>query len=113
MPRTNAPRVPTIHDPHYAVILALLREARREAGVSQGEVAARMGYSRTVISKLERGELRLDLLQLRQFCAAIGLSLLDFVQQVEAELVKQNVVASADAGDRPRGDYRANRSAGA
>jgi transcriptional regulator with XRE-family HTH domain len=82
----ECPRTPTIHAPEYAVILRLLREARLEAGLSQGEVAKQLGYSRTVISKLERGELRLDLLQLRQFCAAVGVPLLTFVQRVEEAL---------------------------
>lgn len=68
------------------MILALLRKARQEAGFSQADVASRVGYSRTVISKWECGELRLDLLQLRQFCEAIGLPLLTFVERVETAL---------------------------
>lgn len=68
------------------MILKLLRAAREEAGVSQGDVAKQMGYSRTVITKLEAGDLRLDLLQLRQYCEAIGLPLLTFVERVEAAL---------------------------
>lgn len=67
-------------------MLALLRDARRRAGVSQGDIAARLGYQRSAVSKLERGELRMDLLQLRQFCQAIGLPLVAFVERVEATL---------------------------
>jgi transcriptional regulator with XRE-family HTH domain len=71
------------------VIIAALRDARRAAEMSQGEIAARIGYSRTVISKLERGELRLDLLQLRQICRAIGIPLVEFVQRVERALAER------------------------
>lgn len=93
MARPNTRRTPTIHDPAYRVILSLLREARRAAGVSQGEIATRMGYSRTVISKLERGELRLDLLQLRQYCEAIGVPLVGFVQRFEQALAERGAAS--------------------
>jgi transcriptional regulator with XRE-family HTH domain len=86
VPRPTTGRTPTIHDPDYAVILALLREARRVSGVSQGDVAKRLGYSRSIISKLERGEVRLDLLQLRQYLLAIGVPFITFIEQVEAVL---------------------------
>jgi transcriptional regulator with XRE-family HTH domain len=57
--------------------------------VSQGQVAKRLGYSRSIISKLERGEVRLDLLQLRQYLLAIGVPFVAFVEQVEAALEEQ------------------------
>lgn len=63
--------------------------------MSQGDVATALGYSRTVISKLERGELRLDLLQLRQFCEAIGVPLIEFVQRFEDALAERH---HADSG---------------
>lgn len=87
--RPTSPRVPTIHSPEYRIILDLLRQARKEAGLSQSEVAGKLGYSRTVVTKWERGELRIDLLQLRQFCEAIGLPLTTFVERVEAQLARQ------------------------
>jgi transcriptional regulator with XRE-family HTH domain len=68
------------------VILRLLRTARKDAGLTQGQVASRLGYQTSAVSKMERGELRLDLVQLRDYCRAIGLSLVDFVLKVEAEL---------------------------
>jgi transcriptional regulator with XRE-family HTH domain len=88
--RQPSERVPTIHAPEYRRILDLLRQARKEARVSQGDVAKRMGYQRQAISKLERGELRLDLLQLRQYLQAIGVPLVTFIERVEAALAKQS-----------------------
>jgi transcriptional regulator with XRE-family HTH domain len=84
--RPGSDRKSTIHESEYRAILSLLQDARHEAGLTQAEVAKKVGYTRTVISKWECGELRIDLLQLRRYCEAIGLPLLTFVERVEVEL---------------------------
>lgn len=70
----------------YAHFLAVLREERVKAGVSQDEMAARLGETQSFVSKCERGERRMDIIELREFCKAIGLSLEKFVKQLERGL---------------------------
>lgn len=62
----------TIHDPSYRAIVARLRKARLERGLTQAKLAASVGRSNTWLSKVESCEVRLDLLQLSQLCEAVG-----------------------------------------
>ena len=72
------------HD--YQVFLALLREIRTTAGVRQVDIAERMGVPQSMVSKYELGERRLDVLELRDICAALDVSLTDFVRKLESRL---------------------------
>lgn len=64
----------------------LLREMRVEAGVTQVELAERIERDQTFVSKYESGQRRLDLLEVREICQAIGLSLEEFVKRLEKAL---------------------------
>jgi transcriptional regulator with XRE-family HTH domain len=72
------------HD--YQVVLQLLVEARKTAGIKQVELAQRLGTTQSYVSKIERGELRLDVLQLRGICRVLGIGLVDFVARLERRL---------------------------
>lgn len=67
----------------YKVLLACLKEAREGAGLSQADVAARLDMSQSQISKCERGERRLDVIELREWCGALGVSLPSFIRTLE------------------------------
>lgn len=47
----------------YATMLAVLVAARRDAGVSQVELAQRLGRTQSFISQIERGVRRLDIIE--------------------------------------------------
>lgn len=68
---------------------ALLREVRREAGLRQQDVAVRLGVPQSFVSKVETGERRLDVLELRRVCRALGLPLAAFVARLEEALVRE------------------------
>lgn len=67
-------------------LLALLRSVRVAAGLRQTDLAKRLGKPQSVISKYESGERRLDLLELRQMCEAVGITLQEFVRRFEKSL---------------------------
>ncbi len=67
-------------------LLALLRQVRIEAGLSQKELANRLNRSQSFVSKFEQGELRLDLLELYQLCEIVGISLQEFTRRFEEML---------------------------
>ena len=73
----------SIYSPEQTELLKLLREKRRESGLSQAELATRLGRSQSFVSKYESGELRLDLVELHLICRALGISLSSFVRQFE------------------------------
>jgi ribosome-binding protein aMBF1 (putative translation factor) len=73
----------SIHSTEYAVFLRVFRETRRRAGLTQVGLAHKVGQIQSFISKCERGERRIDVVELRTFCRAFGLSLKQFVASLE------------------------------
>ena len=63
---------------------ALLRDLRAAAGLRQIDVAHRLGVPQSFVSKYEAGERRLDLVELRQVCEALGLGLRALIDRFEA-----------------------------
>lgn len=76
----------SIYTKEYSLFLEQLRKAREERGLTQIEVAEKLGQTQSFISKVERGERRLDVVELRAFCSAIGMSFTTFVSQIEKVL---------------------------
>ena len=70
----------------YAVFLRTLRAARRDNGLTQVDIAARLGETQSFVSKCERGERRIDVAELLVFCRALGVSLPAFIRQFEQKL---------------------------
>jgi transcriptional regulator with XRE-family HTH domain len=67
-------------------LVSLLREIRVEAGLTQMELAVRIERDQTFVSKYESGQRRLDVLEVREICQAIGISLEGFVKRLEKAL---------------------------
>ncbi len=84
----------SIHSPEYAAMLALLRETRQSAGLTQVQLAERLKRTQSVVSKMELGEVRIDVIQLRTICKAIGTTLPAFAVQLEERLTKPKKKAS-------------------
>jgi transcriptional regulator with XRE-family HTH domain len=64
----------------------LLRQIRLGAGLRQEDLADRLGEDQWFVSRYENGERRLDLIELRQICQAVGMSLGEFVRRFEESL---------------------------
>lgn len=71
----------TIYTSEYKAIIANLKKARQEKGLSQAEVAKRLGVGQSFISKIESGQYRLDILQLQQFARIFSKSLTSFLKE--------------------------------
>jgi transcriptional regulator with XRE-family HTH domain len=65
---------------------ALLRQVRTDAGLTQTDVAQRLRQPQSFVSKYESGERRLDILELREVCQAIGIPLPEFIRRLEQAL---------------------------
>jgi transcriptional regulator with XRE-family HTH domain len=79
----------TIHSAEYAVFLQHFRKTRRRSGLTQIQLASKTGETQSFISKCERGERRIDIVELRAFCRAFGLSLKQFVTSFEREVARK------------------------
>lgn len=87
----------SIHTPQYVELVARLRTAREHRGLSQAEVARRLGRPQSFISKIETCERRIDLLETLALCEALGIGL-------EAVVPTELMHVLTDKGKR--NDYR-------
>ena len=70
----------------HKVFTEALRAAREKAGLTQVELSEKLGITQSYLSKVERGERRLDLVQVRTWCRAFGITLPAFVADFEQRL---------------------------
>jgi transcriptional regulator with XRE-family HTH domain len=76
----------TIYTREYGTFVAMLRATRHSRNLDQTEVSRRMGVSQSTFSKYERAEVRLDVIQLRDWCRCVGITLREFVAQLDVAL---------------------------
>ena len=67
----------------YQIFLSVLRELRVQANLTQEDIAIALDETQSFVSKCERGERRIDVIELRQFCQVIGVSLIEFAAKLE------------------------------
>ena len=65
----ESPRImpKTIYTKQHRILVERLKKARKEAGLDQAEAAKALGVTQSAISKIESGQRRIDLVQLRAF----------------------------------------------
>jgi len=68
-----------LHRPQYDVFLALLIRAREKSGLTQTEVAKRVGKPQSFVSKYERGERRLDFAEFMELADILVIDVSDFI----------------------------------
>jgi len=78
----------SIHTPAQVKLQSLLKQLRTEADIRQEQLAAKLKRPQSFVSKYESGERRLDIIELRDVCAALGMSLQEFVSEFERRLNK-------------------------
>jgi transcriptional regulator with XRE-family HTH domain len=65
--------------------LAKIRKVREDADLLQSELGKKLGRSQSYVSMAERGAIRPDSLQLRDWCRACDTSLSAFVKRLEQQ----------------------------
>lgn len=65
----------SIYSAEYQQLCALLRDLRREAGLTQVDVADKLSVPQSFVSKYESGERRLDVIELRHVAMALDTTL--------------------------------------
>ena len=79
----------SIYSAPQDVLLSLMREMRLAAGMTQTDLAGKLGVQQGVISKCERGSRRLDVIELYQWLAALGVKFTVFAEELDARLQGQ------------------------
>lgn len=81
----------SLHTAQYAALIRVLVEARKESGLTQREVADRLGKPQSYIAKLEGGERRLDVVEF--------VALVNAMNSEPAALFARLLCALESAGD--------------
>jgi ribosome-binding protein aMBF1 (putative translation factor) len=76
----------SLHSEGYSQFLRQLRAARRRAGVTQVELAGRLNETQSFVSKCERGERRLDMVEVWSFCKALEIPFMNFARGLDSAL---------------------------
>ncbi len=70
----------------YKHLTALLVEARERSGLTQAEVAQELGRPQNYVSRLERGETRIDVIQFLWLADIIGFDAVAMLKKVRENM---------------------------
>ncbi len=76
----------SLHSNDYTTFLRLLKQVREDAGLTQADLAKRIKQTQTYVSKSERGERRVDLIEMRLICNALKLDFGSFIGKLDVAL---------------------------
>ena len=79
-------KMKSIHGEEYNILIERLRSVRKSLNITQVELSIRLGSDQSYISKYERCERRLDLIEVRSICLVLGITLQDFIKDFEKTL---------------------------
>lgn len=75
-----------MQDPDTQALAQMIRREREKAGVTQVELAGRIGMPQSFVSKCETGERRIGVLDLRRICAGLAISPANFLERLHQHL---------------------------
>jgi transcriptional regulator with XRE-family HTH domain len=74
------------HTEAYRLLLSILTAKRKNAGLTQETLAAKLGKPQSFVSKFENGERRLDLIEFIHVARSIGADPAEIVRTIEKNL---------------------------
>lgn len=86
---TGAALPRSVFTPEYAYFAARVVELRKTAGLTQAELALRLGRPQSYVSKYERGERRLDVVEFLAVARILGTDAAGFMAELEQMHDKQ------------------------
>lgn len=72
--------------PSYSTFTKAMLDVRVESGLTQSEVAARLGKPQSYVSKYESGERRVDVVEFLEICRAVGVQPEKLIRKLAAQL---------------------------
>jgi transcriptional regulator with XRE-family HTH domain len=76
----------SLHSHHYQIFRNMLIAAREQAGLTQVNVAEKLGRPQSFISKYERGERRLDFTEFIELADLFEINTSDFVARYQSAI---------------------------
>lgn len=69
----------TIYSKEYKAVLRKLKKSRKKSGLTQAEIAKTLGKPQSFMSKVENGERRLDIIELKHIARLYKVSVNDLL----------------------------------
>ena len=79
--------VTSLHHKRYANLRSVLKDVRRNAGLTQVQLAERLHMEQSNLSKIERGERYLDTLLFIDYCNACGANPSEVMRRLDHSVV--------------------------
>ncbi len=73
----------SIFTTRYQKLKKLLIEARKDAGITQVDLAAKLDRPQSFVSKYERGERRLDIVEFLEVADALRIDTAEFIEKLQ------------------------------
>lgn len=96
----------SIHRPEYRAVVGCLVAVRKEAGLTQVELAARLRHTQGWVSAVERGDSRLDLLQVHDWCRVCGRTMEELGRRLDELVAKEKARNGLEKKKRKRAPER-------
>jgi transcriptional regulator with XRE-family HTH domain len=71
---------------YYLIVTELLYRLRTNAGITQKQLSEKLNVPQSYVSKIETGERRIDIIELRELCVALDSSVVEFTVMLEKEI---------------------------
>ncbi len=81
----------SLHSHYYQIFRNLLVSAREKSGLTQVQIAERLGKPQSFISKYERGERRLDFPEFIELADVLGIDIVDFVNCYQSAITHATI----------------------
>lgn len=75
----------SLRSPEHIALIGELKSARQRAGMSQQDVADRLGVPQSFVAKIELGERRIDVIEFLWISKALDVSWKDVLQKVQRQ----------------------------
>ncbi len=95
----------SLYSDTYSRFLKLMKQSRVKSGLTQIDLAKRLGRPQSFVSKCESGERRVDVAEFLAFCKAIQIDPVSIVRQLSA----RNEIAFSQASSLQSGSGLLNQ----
>ena len=78
----------SIYKKETEIFVKVLTDFRIKAGLHQTDLAEKLNVYQSFISKIETGQRRVDIVELREICSQLEINLVEFSEEFEKRLKK-------------------------